>query len=199
MNFEEALKLNNLGERIEQQYGRWGHFTEENAKTVIKVVDSEISQGVKAARVQAMAVLAFTWLQESTWSFNPLPNTNKKPESPWNWDIGPFQLNVHWTHRIAWQQDIKTKDLNWKDVFGKQFYLLDGITPAPFNGDVVTHGRCALRRLLHDQRQPGPLGFADKETMQVVLYTGPKAQPHRLKSWTEYGEHIKEFFEAYTT
>lgn len=199
LKFEEALKLNNLGERIEQRYGRWGHFTEENAKTVVKVSDLEVGQGVKSVSFQTMAMLAFTWVNESSWHFRPEPNTNGKPESPWNWDIGPFQLNVQWTHRIAWQQDFKTKDLSWKEVFGQQFYLEDEITPAPFNGDVVTHGRCALRRLLHDQRQAGPLGFPDRETMRVVLYTGPKAQPARLKAWNEYGEDFKRFFDAYTS
>lgn len=197
MKFEEALKLNNLGERIENQYGRWGHFTEENAKVIVDIVKAD-PVGYQSRFPTIMAMTAFTWMNESTWDFHPMPNTNGKSESPWNWDIGPFQLNVQWTHRMAWQQDFRTKDLSWKDVFGKQFYLLDGITPAPFNGNIVTHGQCALRRLLHDQRQPESLGFADKETMQVVLYTGPKAQPHRLKSWVEYGENFKQFFEAYT-
>lgn len=198
MKFEEALKLNNLGERIEEQYGRWGHFTEENAKIVTRVVEQE-AVGYKFPISRLMAMLSFTWMNESTWSLNPEPNTNGKPESPWHWDIGWGQLNMQWTHRMAWQQDFKTKDLPWKEVFGHTFYHQDGVTPLPFNGDSLTHGRCVLRRLLHDQRQPGPLGFADNETMRVVLYTGPKAQPHRLKSWGEYGRHFEEFFEAYTS
>lgn len=198
MKFEEALKLNNLGERIEGQYGRWGHLTEENVKTIVSIVKAD-PVGYQSRMPLIMAMTAFTWLNESTWSFNPEPNTNKKPESPWNWDVGPFQLNVGWTHRMSWQSDFKTTDLPWKEVFGSTFYKEDGITPAPFNGDVITHGRCALRRLLHDQRQPGPLGFTDREAMRVTLYTGPKAQQQRLRSWNEYGKHFEEFFEAYTS
>lgn len=198
MKFEEALKLNNLGERIEERYGRWGHFTEENAKVVSKIVMAE-SLGWNLPMSRLAAMLSFTWLNESSWHFNPDPNTNSKPESPWHWDVGPFQLNVGWTYRMGWQQDFKTKDLPWKEVFGESFYEPAGIIPAKFNGDIITHGRCALRRLLHDQRQPGPLGFSDKETMRVVLYTGPKAQPQRLRSWNEYGKHFEEFFEAYTS
>lgn len=199
MKFEEALKLNNLGERIEEQYGRWGHLTEENVKTVIRIVDLEVGQGVRAVSFRTMAMLAFTWVNESSWHFAPEPNTNQRNGSPWNWDVGPFQLNVGWTHRMSWQNDFKTNDLPWKEVFGQTFYAEDGTTPVAFNGDVITHGRCALRRLLHDQRQPGPLGFADRETMRVTLYTGPKAQSHRLKSWNNYGKHFEEFFEAYTS
>lgn len=200
MNFEEAIKLNNLGNRIQEQYGQWGHFVEENAKTVIKIVDHEVGRVWRgAASSRVMAMCCFTWLNESTFSFNPEPNTNKRNGSPWNWDVGPFQLNVGWAHRMSWQSDFKTNDLPWKEVFGQTFYAEDGTTPVPFNGNVVTHGRCALRRLLHDQRQPGPIGFADRETMRVVLYTGPKAQQHRLRSWNEYGKHFEEFFEAYTS
>lgn len=198
MKFEEAIKLNNLGERIEQQYGRWGHFTEENAKIVVRIVEQE-SVGYKFPLGRLMSMLAFTWVNESSWHFAPEPNTNSKPESIWNWDVGPFQLNVGWTHRMAWQQDFKTKDLPWKEVFGHTFYYQDGVTPIPFTGDVVTHGRCALRRLMHDQREPGPFGFPDRETLRVVLYTGPKAQPHRLRTWNTYGKHFEEFFEAYTS
>lgn len=196
MKFEEALKINNLGERIEQQYGRWGHFTQANADTVIRIATAE-SVGWQLPISTLMAMASFTWMNESTWAFNPEPNINNQRYSPWNWDIGPFQLNVQWTHRMSWQNDFKTNDLNWKEVFGKSFYAEDGITPMPFNGDITTHGRCALRRLLHDRRQPGPLGFPDRETMRVTLYTGPKAQNARLKSWNTYGEDFKLFFEAY--
>lgn len=198
MDFEACLKINNLGARLHDQYGRWGHFLDANAKAVIEIVSREtVNSNIPPTRLSAM--LAFTWGEESTWSFNPEPNTNGKPESPWHWDVGPFQLNVGWTYRIGWQQDFKTKDLPWKEVFGESFYEPAGILPIKFNGDAVTHGKCALRRLLHDQREPGPLGFADRETLRVVLFTGPKAQPHRLRTWNTYGKHFEEFFEAYTS
>lgn len=197
--FEEALKLNDLGNRIEAQYGKWGHFTKENADIVVRIAQVEGAWNQWNLPLETlMAVTAFTWLNESTWAFKPEPNINGKRWSPWNWDVGPFQLNVQWAHRMAWQQDFRTKDLSWKEVFGATFYAEDGVTPLPFNGDVLTHGRCALRRLLYDQREPGPLGFPDRETMRVVLYTGPKAQPLRLRTWNKYGEHFKQFFAAYT-
>lgn len=197
MKFEEAIKLNNLGDRIEEQYGKWGHFTEENAKTVVLIAKGE-AIGHQSRLPSLMAMTAFTWCNESTWMLNPGPNTNNKPQNPWNWDIGPFQLNVQWTMRMSWQQDFTSRDLPWKKVFGESFYLEDGTTPAPFNGDPIFNGRCALRRTLLDNRNPGAFGFPDRETMQVVLYTGPKAQPSRLKSWNKYGEDFKKFFEAYT-
>lgn len=197
MDFNEALKINSIGDRIEEQYGKWGHFTEENAKTIIKIADLEVGQGSKIVSILTMAMLAFTWVNESTWSFNTEPNTNNKPYSPWNWDIGPFQMNLHWTVRMIWQGDFSVKDLSWKGVWGPSFYEEGGIKPAAFNGDVVENGRCALRRMLSDRRQHGPLGFANRETMQTVLYTGPKAQSHRLKNWNKYGEDFKKFFEAY--
>ena len=197
MNFEEALKLNGFGDRIEEQYGRWGHFTEENAKAIIKIADAEVGQGSRVASLSSMAMVAFTWANESSWAFNPTPNVNGKPLSPWNWDVGPFQLNLQWTTRIVWQGDFVSKGLDWKSVWGQSFYEEDGTTPAAFNGDVVANGRCALRCMLADRRQPGPLGFADRETAQIVLYTGPKAQPARLKNWAKYGDGFKNFFEAY--
>lgn len=197
-SFDEALKINNLGDRIEEQYGKWGNFTEENAKAVVKIVDLEIGQGSRVARITTMAMLSFTWMNESTWSLNPEPNVNEKHYSPWNWDIGPFQLNLQWTMRMIWQGDFSAKGLTWKGVWGEWFYDEDGIKPAAFNGDIIENGRCALRRLLSDRRQPGRFGFADQETMRLVLYTGPKAQPSRLKAWNKYGEDFKKFFEAYT-
>src|SRR5688500_9359688 len=152
MTFDEALKLNHLGDRIEERYGRWGHFTQANAD-VVSVASLTEGSTWKISPVTLMAMTAFTWMNESTWSLNPTPNTNGKLQSPWHWDVGPFQLNVQWAHRMAWQQDFKTRDLNWKEVFGITFYGEDG-TPTPFNGDVVTHTRCAVRRLLYDQREP---------------------------------------------
>lgn len=196
MTFDEALKINNLGSRIEDQYGKWGHFTEDNAKAVITIANGE-AVGHQSRLASLMAMTAFTWMNESTWQFNPEPNVNNKRWSPWNWDVGPFQLNVQWTMRMGWQQDFSTRDLPWKKVFGESFYLEDGVTPVAFNGEPIFNGRCALRRMLLDNRNPGPFGFADKETMQVVLYTGPKAQQARLKTWQKYGEDFKLFFEAY--
>lgn len=197
MKFEEAIQLNDLGNQIEAQYGQWGHFTKENADAIVKIALDE-AVGWQMPPETLMAMTAFTWMNESTWNFKPEPNVNSKRWSVWHWDIGPFQLNLQWAMRMAWQQDFKTKDLNWKEVFGSSFYAEDGVTPVPFNGDVITHGRCALRRLLYDKREPGNFGFADRETMRIVLYTGPKAQPARLKTWNKYGEHFKEFFRAYT-
>lgn len=196
-DFAETLNVNNLGDRIEEQYGKWGHFTEENAKTVVTVANSEASAW-RLPAASLMAMTAFTWVNESSWSFSPEPNTNGKPTSPWNWDVGPFQLNLQWTCRMIWQRDFSTAGLTWKGVWGESFYREDGITPNAFNGNVIENGKCALRRMLCDQRQHGKLGFADRETMQVVLYTGPKAQPLRLKNWKKYGEDFKRFFEAYT-
>lgn len=198
MEFNEALKINNLGDRVEEQYGKWGHFTEENVKAIVKICDLEVGQGSKVVSITSMAMLAFTWANESTWALNPEPNTNKHPSSPWNWDIGPFQLNLQWTMRMIWQKDFTTNGLTWKGVWGQTFFAVDGVSPVAFNGDVIENGRCALRRLLSDNRQPGRFGFPDKETMQLVLYTGPKAQPLRLKNWDKYGEDFKRFFEAYT-
>lgn len=196
--FEEALKVNNLGTRIEEQYGKWGHFTEENVTTIIEIARTEAGLG-KFNPIELMAMTAFTWVNESSWAFNPEPNTNNKRWSPWNWDVGPFQLNVQWTMRMAWQGDFRSRDLPFKDVFGPTFYTTDGVTPIAFPGNVVSNGRCALRRMIFDNREPGKFGFPDRQTMQVVLYTGPKAQQQRQKNWNKYGQDFKHFFEVYTS
>jgi hypothetical protein len=186
--FDDANALNNLWQIVEDQYGRWGHWSEAAADTIVEAVRWETAAYESVFRTQRgivlQVMLAVTWMNESCFNFAVKPNVNNQPTSPWNWDVGFTQMNIQWVHRMAWQGEINTQGLPWKEVFGTLGY------DQPFDGNPVTHARCALRRLLATKG-------SDED--QVVRYTGPAAQPHRLADWRKYQPLFTEFFTAYTS
>lgn len=174
-NFAEALALNNLGATIEEQYGEWGHFTEDAAALIVLV-----------SRLEAIApeLLAVTWMNESTFGFHPLPNVNHDPGCPFMFDVGPFQLNVGWTYRSVWVGEFSAKGIHYKEAFGTVF-----LQDAPFDGNPQANARMAARKLLAIK---GP------DVARVVKYTGPgERQEHRLGDWRKYSPLFQEFFAAY--
>lgn len=196
--FTDCANINNLWQTVEDQYGRWGHLTEEAMDVVVATVLEE--RHPVEQRVRLMSMLAFTWMNESTFDLAPLPNVNHRPECVWNWDVGPFQLNLGWSLRMSWQGELATHDLPWKKVFGAALYGDDGETPYRFTGDIVAHSRCALRRLLAVRVTDSALSaYKDADESRVVRYTGPGAQPHRLEDWRKYGKLFQDFFLCYTS
>lgn len=180
MNFQEAIQLNNLGDMIVAQFGLPG-FTEEAAKLHRQIAEIESI---------SPELLAVTHLCEYSLRLADLkPNVNHQPSSPWSFDVGPFQLNVGWTMRMVWERQINTYGLLWKEVFGG-FYEVDGVTPCAFNGNLLTHGRAAARRLLVTKG-------SDKD--RAISFTSPGlAQQHRAQNWDKYADLFRHFFANYT-
>lgn len=224
MNFEEAVKRNNLIDLLEAQFGKWGHFTKEAADMVVRVTGGQPQQS---------SMLAVTWANESAWTLYPYPQVNCPCKevwphnkdicnanifNPWAWDCGSLQMNLMWSMRMAWQGEIQTHDTFWVRVFGKTFYEPDEVEtvwhgatikarrPARFNGEPYDHLVVGMRRLMSRKWKQGSDGvkvddefvlFEDPAEMRVVSYTGPGAQPHRLRSWRKYGKLFEEFFAVY--
>ena len=186
--FEDCLAQNGLGEMIEAQYGRWGHFSAEAADAIIQVVRLEVREPGPAALINLMAQLAYTWMNESVFRFYPEPNMNGQPENTEKWDIGPGQLNVHWTRRAA---VIKEFDLlPERQVFGT--------FAAKFDGDPIANLRqvCRVLQAIRAGRDKGDISQSLLET-QVTHYTGPNARPARRENWRKYGGLLREFFICY--
>jgi hypothetical protein len=179
--FDTCKDIGNLWQIVHDQYGKWGDLNEDAAEAIIAAVLEE-RHPVKR-RVTLMAMLAITWMNESCFNFDTRPNTNGQPSSPWHYDVGFLQMNVQWTHRMVWQGELDTTGLVWHDVWGT-------LVNVPFDGNVIAHARCGLRRLLATK--------GDDET-RVVRYTGPVAQPHRLADWRKYEPLFIEFFQSYLT
>lgn len=168
-------------------YGKFGNLTHEAAK---------LMQQVAVIENCSPTLLATTWLNESTFRFNPPPNTNGKPEEFVHWDVGPMQLNVHWTRRSLEIKETKPldDDGNWS---GSQLFLPDG-QPANFDGDAVANMRMAARRLVAPHsRLFAELGYASAEEFHACVYTGPGARPARLLSYRSYAPLFQKFFECY--
>lgn len=154
---------------------------------------------VQIAKLENIAVdlVSFTHLCENSFSIRPKPNDNKRPTSPWDFDIGPFALNLGWTMRAVFQGDYSAKGLAFKDVFG-DFYEGDGITPNVFSGDALANGRLAARRLLSFRGNPSSLGYTSAGKMLAVRYTGPgPAQEHRAVLYDALISLFQKFFELY--
>ncbi len=179
MTFDEALKINNLGDIIDTQYGRWGHFHQEAADLIVKVAQIEDIPP---------ELLAVTWLNESTFDMRPPPNTNRQPARPEAWDVGPLQLNILWTYKSVWIKEFRADGLHFKDVFGD---INEDTAPGPFAGDPLANARMAARKL-----------FSIRGTWQdkAVKYTGGNEarREHRAKDWNKYAPLFSGFFNTYS-
>lgn len=204
MDFEAALKLNNLGDRIDNQYGRWGHFTKEAADLIIQAARAEISplnaqlklRDQSLDSLDLMTATAVTAMNESCFNIYQGPNTNRTVENWFRWDFGWMQLNLGWTMRMVWNKEINAADLSFVEVFGRLPY----VEGDPFNGNPLPHTRLAIRRLTALKAPPtnqAKLSFNDTLEMQVVCYTGEANRPHRQQDWRVYKPLFLEFFKAY--
>lgn len=168
-------------------YGKYGNLTLEAAKLIQQVAIAENCSPV---------VLSISWLNESSFRLTPEPNTNGKPDDFDHWDVGPMQLNVHWTNATIRMKEVAAMAEDWSGVAS---YRSDG-TPMDFNGDWIANIRMAARRLnaIHTKTFDA-LGFASPDEMRTVKYTGPNAQPYRLTSYREYAPLFQKFFECFNT
>lgn len=178
-DFQTSLNLSGLGEAFDSSpYVKWGKFTQEAADLVIKV---HLFEKVSCP------LISVTWLNESVFNIRPVPNTNGNDANWFGYDIGPAQLNLGWSLRMAWQGELKrTNDLLFVDVFGKPPYL----PGQEFTGNPLANLRVMARRLL-----AGSLS-TDERTL-AVRYTGPKAQSYRGQSYDKFAPLFKNFFDYY--
>jgi hypothetical protein len=230
MKFEEALARNNLGNLLEEQYGKWGHFTKVAADIISRATR------VRTSEARLAAMVAVTWANESAFNFDPFPQVNcpcrqvwphDQPTcnqnifNVWAWDLTPMQMNMMWIHRQVWQGELVTNDTRWVDVFGRSFvgspepmlwqgkYEVMVGRPLRFYGSVFDSVLIGSRRLLTQKAKPKFqeglmiddvfVEFTDLAELRVVRYTGPGAQPQRLRSWRKYRDLFEEFFHLYTT
>jgi len=127
-------------------------------------------------------------MNESNFAFHPPPNTNGQPQNVDRWDVGPFQINVHWTLAQVAAKEVSFAGLNERNVFGYDFYRSDGKTPLAFTGDPLSNGRMGARRL-------NAIGGNDQN--KAVKYTAPGAQPARKISYQRYAGRFRDFFNCY--
>ena len=146
----------------------------------------------------ALAVTMMNETANKDFSLKTQPNLNGHPEDYTHWDVGPFQLNVHWTLRsvqikeISWSDIIKFSgtDPAGNNVFGQYYYQSDGKTPVTeFTGDPLANGRVAARRL---GATPGST-WRDK----VINYTKPTSRPARARSYDNYASSFTTFFDCF--
>lgn len=154
-------------------------FTKEAADLINQISDYEGT---------SRDLLAVTWMNESNFAFHPPPNTNGHPENVDRWDVGPFQINVHWTLAQVAAKEVSFAGLNERNVFGYDFYRSDGKTPLAFTGDPLSNGRMGARRL-------NAIGGNDQN--KAVKYTAPGAQPARKISYQRYAGRFRDFFNCY--
>jgi hypothetical protein len=71
-------------------------------------------------------LLAVTWMNESHFDLHSGAMDNGHPEDVMQWDVGPFQINVHWTLAQVAAKEVSFGGLNERNVFGYNFYRSDG-------------------------------------------------------------------------
>lgn len=193
MEFEEAVQINQLGATIDAQYGRWGKFTKEAADAIWQAAMLEHTGAIPRGLLAAQA--AVTFMNESVFNLNQPPNTNKNSENWWNFDIGPMQLNLGWTMRMTFQQEMNAFGMKFVDVFGKPPFFPND----PFAGVPIANLRMGIRRLLARKIAPKDtaLEFDNTLEMQVVCYTGEANRTHRQADWRKYKAPFVEFFNRY--
>jgi hypothetical protein len=196
--FDECVKLNDLGLLIDEQYGKWGHFHKEAADVIWQATSHEAQPYFRAVLASMLSV---TMMNESTFRLRVTPNTNTKsnPENihcPAAWDFGPCQINFFWNVLEAWEGNVVMRGLNWRKVFGNPPFEPD----KPFTGDPVFNTRaCARIMLSKGAALDAPGTSSSVQETQVVRFTGgdPERMTHRRADWRKYGNLFQEFFEAY--
>jgi hypothetical protein len=128
-------------------------------------------------------------MNESGFDLHPSQNDNDHPENVDKWDVGPFQINVHWTLAQVAKKEVSFRKLNERNVFGYDFYHSDGTTPLNyFTGDPLSNGRMGARRL-------NAIGGSDEN--KAMKYTKPSSQAARKTSYETYAGRFRNFFDCY--
>ena len=191
----------NLVETINAQFGKWGTFHVDNADFI-----NELYRAEKCDR----ALLAVTWMNETTFRFYSEPNQNNSPDDFTKWDVGPFQMNVGLLHASIANQYLSVKGLDLAKITGTQAGSI------LYNGD-PWHNACIAARLLKRTGQQTIIKGKKREVMfwgvtaqswavmpedtknrrRAVAFTGPEARPFRLESYNKYAPMFTKFFEVY--
>jgi hypothetical protein len=177
-DFTSALAASGLGAALVAN-GR-APFTQEAADLAVAVSKRELI---------SPSVIAFTHCCEHSFEISPsMPNVNGKPSSPWNFDVGPFQLNLQWTMRSIFQGEVKSEGLIFTEVFGSTFFETDGVTPCGFTGIPLANARMAARVLANRGRD---------EKTKAVKFTGPAHQEKRATLYDGLIPSFDKFFALY--
>jgi hypothetical protein len=150
---------------------------------------ADLINQISGAEGTSRELLAVTWMNESGFELRPSQNDNGHPENVDKWDVGPFQINVHWTLAQVAKKEVSFGGLNERNVFGYDFYHSDGKTPLNyFTGDPLSNGRMGARRL-------NAIGGSDEN--KAIKYTKPSSQAARKTSYESYAGRFRDFFNCY--
>jgi RHS repeat-associated protein len=151
---------------------------------------ADLIQKVSALEGTSRELLTVTLMNESSLSASALTapaNTNGKNDDVMKWDVGPFQINIGWTYAALEKKEVSFQGgLTKEGVFGYSFYHSDMKTPAAFDGDPLSNGRMAARRL---NATPGR---TDED--KAANYTKKTSRPARRTSFQKYAPLFKTFF-----
>ena len=137
---------------------------------------------ISASEGTASELLAYTWMKESSFQMNPVPNTNNSTDTG-RWDYGPFQLNAYWIGQAIKKGQVSTDGINIGDALGGHSVKAGQL----FAGDVFENGRLAARYL-------NSLGTGAKA---AGLYTGGTRTKERSKGFNEWEPKFQAFFNCF--
>jgi hypothetical protein len=203
--FDRFWKANqdagNLVEMIaSSKFGKYGTFAIDNADIILKI---------SAIEKVDPALLALTWLNETTFRFYSEPNMNGQPDNFQRWDVGPMQTNVFWTLKDIEVNFYKSEGIDLKAALGTSKNL--------FDGNPLENIRLAARRLnaggraymsfqldegLRYWEQLTPNEFAtlpsrEQSLRRAIAYPGPDARKGRLESYNQFAPFFRTFFQFY--
>jgi hypothetical protein len=106
---------------------------------------ADLLLSINNAEGASLPLLAVTLMNENT-TFNLMlkPNTNGSSKTEW-WDVGPFQINQHYTNKAIANGEVKNEGnsfLAYWDMFGPVVK-----EDEPFTGSPLANGQMAARRL----------------------------------------------------
>lgn len=137
---------------------------------------------IHQAEGTSLSLLAVTLMNENTtFDLYLKPNTKFK-NTEW-WDVGPFQLNQHYTNAAIESGAIKNEGANYLD-YG-QIYGRTVRENQPFTGIPLANGRISARRL-------NAFGKSDRE--RAINYAG---RAGRGASHDYFGPLFDKFFDCY--
>ena len=195
--FAEANSQSGVVEKVREVFGKYGEFHVDNADV--------INQVSKLENVTP-ALIAVTWLNETTFRFYSEPNKNNSTDFM-RWDVGPMQLNRRVTTQDINVGFISPKGLDISAAFGSGVDL--------FVGSPIMNIRLSARKLKALGRavligKDGVVLFpkvslvewsnlteADKDLRRAVAYTGPDARNYRQKSFETFYPLFTKFFSIY--
>jgi len=195
--FKFAMEQSGLVGQVEADFKGWGVFHVDNADVIAAVADTP----------DQCALLAVTWMNETTFRFYSEPNMNHVPDDNNYWDVGPMQLNVG-----VIRANIANKFLNAEHLDVQKALLS---TISQFIGDPLQNVQLGYRLLKRIGRGTitGPaetilytkltveewdaLDESVRNERRAVAYTGPEARPKRYTSWVKYAPMFTTFFKLY--